>query len=576
MVKFNKEMREKRRLLILQKLSEKKTIADISEELNCGVSTVFRIKKSYANYLIKLDYNKPKNNERLKRKYDSWKRKEKEANINESYFYGFSLKEKKRIRKSSIPYKARLFIYKKCKDRNTGGANGVSIEKIRVLANRKFKGSKKLSSSSIARFLRKKFKRTYTIRKRPILTKLNIQKRQAFAKQILEEHIDSNNIFFTDEKKFLLHFMPNKQTNKIRLCKKTIRKIKQGNINEIRKVEKEIPKHSQGIMVAGGVCANGVGKLKFVIGTMDTCAYKQTLDYYKEDLINLSNGTGKTLLFQQDNAPCHVSKGALQKLETIDYLRHWPPNSPDLSPIETIWSIVQSQLEGKEIKNIEDLKTNILYIWNRIPSQYCKRICEKFLLDIKTVSKTGYRVNKRRNNKKIKFILNKNPKYKDVVEQIVYNETSLSKIKTKEIKRIKNKNKIRNKIIRALKKKAIKDYVERYYRRFDKKIFGQVIEETSEDYKRFIEMNEKRIIELSEKSNEEYFKELTMKEKNQIVSLYIPKRIEEKEDDETEDESEKPEEQIKAFFRKNMEIKKKAIKHYINEFIRINIIKNNN
>ena len=173
------------------------------------------------------------------------------------------------------------------------------------------------------------------------------------------------------------------------------------------------------------------------------------------------------------------------------------------------------------------------------------------------MSKTGYRVNKRRNNKKIKFILNKNPKYKDVVEQIVYNETSLSKIKTKEIKRIKNKNKIRNKIIRALKKKAIKDYVERYYRRFDKKIFDQVIEETSEDYKRFIETNEKRIIELSEKSNEEYFKELTMKEKNQIVSLYIPKRIEEKEDDETEDESEKPEEQIKAFFRKHMEMKKK-------------------
>ena len=89
-------------------------------------------------------------------------------------------------------------------------------------------------------------------------------------------------------------------------------------------------------------------------------------------------------------------------------------------------------------------------------------------------------------------------------------------------------------------------------------------------------MNEKRIIELSEKSNEEYFKELTMKEKNQIVSLYIPKRIEEKEDDETEDESEKPGELIEAFIRKQKEMKKKVIKHYINEFIKINILKNNN
>ena len=34
--------------------------------------------------------------------------------------------------------------------------------------------------------------------------------------------------------------MPNKQTNKIRLCKKTQRKIKQGNVIAIEKVEKEI------------------------------------------------------------------------------------------------------------------------------------------------------------------------------------------------------------------------------------------------------------------------------------------------------------------------------------------------
>ena len=439
MVKLNKESREKRRFLILQMLSEKKTIAEISKELNCGASTVFRTKKSYENFLTKLNYNKEKNSERLRRMNSTWKRKEKEANPNELYFNGFSLKEKKRTRKSSIPYKARLYIYKKCKDRNTGGVNGMSIEKIRVLANKKFKSSKKLSSSSIARFLRKKYKRVYVIRKRPVLTKKNIQKRQNFAKEILEKRIEPNNILFTDEKKFLLNFMPNKQTNRIRLCKKTQRKIKQGNVKAIEKVEKEIPKHSQGIMVAGGVCANGVGKLKFIIGTMDTCAYKQTLDYYNQDLMNLSNGTGKTLLFQQDNAPCHVSKGALQKLEAIDYLRHWPPNSPDLSPIETIWSIVQSQLEGRVIKNLEDLKKNILYIWNRIPSQYCKRICEKFLFDIKIVNKTGHRVNKRRSNKKIKFILNKNPKYKDIIEQIVYNENSLAQIKKKKLKELKIK-----------------------------------------------------------------------------------------------------------------------------------------
>ena len=104
----------------------------------------------------------------------------------------------------------------------------------------------------------------------------NINKRKNFAKYIFENNINSDMIFFTDEKRFLLNFMPNKQTNKVRLCKKTIKKIKQGDIESSKKTEKEIPRHSQGLMVAGGVCSAGVGKLIFVIGAMETVAYKSS------------------------------------------------------------------------------------------------------------------------------------------------------------------------------------------------------------------------------------------------------------------------------------------------------------
>ena len=148
------------------------------------------------------------------------------------------------------------------------------------------------------------------------------------------------------------------------------------------------------------------------------------------------------LCFFSKITPCHVNKGALQKLGAIDYLRHRSPNSPDLSPIETIWSIVQSLPEGKVIKNLEDLKKNILFIWNRIPTQYCKIICEKFLFYIKIVNRTGQGFNKRRSNKKTKFIMNKNLKYKDIIEQIVHNENSLSQIKKKKLKELKIKIKL--------------------------------------------------------------------------------------------------------------------------------------
>ena len=55
--------------------------------------------------------------------------------------------------------------------------------------------------------------------------------------------------------------------------KKTIKRMKKGDLNSMKKTEKELPSHNQGIMVAGGVCSKGVGKLIFTIGTMDTCAY---------------------------------------------------------------------------------------------------------------------------------------------------------------------------------------------------------------------------------------------------------------------------------------------------------------
>ena len=45
--------------------------------------------------MTKLNNNKRKNNERLRRMDSTWKRKGKEANPNELYFNGFSLKEKR-------------------------------------------------------------------------------------------------------------------------------------------------------------------------------------------------------------------------------------------------------------------------------------------------------------------------------------------------------------------------------------------------------------------------------------------------------------------------------------------------
>ena len=79
MVKLKRKEEKKRRFIILQELAKKKSIFQISKEIGCGSATVARLKKAYENYLLKINYNKAKNKERLKRYDDStWERKKNE------------------------------------------------------------------------------------------------------------------------------------------------------------------------------------------------------------------------------------------------------------------------------------------------------------------------------------------------------------------------------------------------------------------------------------------------------------------------------------------------------------------
>ena len=91
----------------------------------------------------------------------------------------------------------------------------------------------------------------------------------------------------------------------------------------------------------------GLRKLIFCIDTFDTYVYKQSLEFYKNDIDKLSPNESK-LFFQQDNAPAHSSKETKAILNEMKSLRFWPPNSPEISPIEKVWSFVLIKLEVKK------------------------------------------------------------------------------------------------------------------------------------------------------------------------------------------------------------------------------------
>jgi len=397
---------------IIRLYLKKNTIRKIAEVCNCSTRTVMKWVKYFRKEMGDEKKEVLLDNESILKRINN-----------------IDLGRKSRKQKSSILRKVANYISKKCSNKTTGGTDNCSIRKIVAIGNRKFKLNKdlkhKLTINKVHRFLSRKFGRPRKLIKKPLLKENHIKQRKNFAKYILDNNIDHNKIFFTDEKRFLLSFIPNPQNNKIRLTKEGKRKLKQNNDEIMKKITVEVEKHPKGVMVAGGVCSYGVGKLNFCVGTMNSFAYKQALGNYEKDM-EYFKSLGIDLIFQQDNAPCHTSKGSREYLKNInDKLKFWPPNSPDLSPIETVWSFIQQKLEGYKFKNLHDLKQKIIFYWNRIPQDYCKRICDKFINDIKQIYKTGKI--KEKNNPYKKIILKKRGIYNDNIENIVYNEKALKK-----------------------------------------------------------------------------------------------------------------------------------------------------
>jgi len=223
---------------------------------------------------------------------------------------------------------------------------------------------------------------------------------------------------------------------------------------------------------------------------------------------------GVDLIFQQDNCPSHVSSDIKEKLSKMRRLDFWPPNSPDLSPIESVWSEVQSKLEGYTFKNMEDFRKKIVYEWNRVPVEYCQRICRKFWDDIQQIYKFGRIKEKHHMSKGLNF--KQKGVYTDEIENIVFNKVSLRNVIKFNIKDIKKVNKKLKPIIHKLRrltfKKKIQD--ELNIESFDH-IYNEILKENEDIYMK----NKSRISKLKRMKLEDYFNSLTKSQQIKLCNL---------------------------------------------------------
>ncbi|GBM26547.1 Transposable element Tc1 transposase [Araneus ventricosus] len=131
-----------------------------------------------------------------------------------------------------------------------------------------------------------------------------------------------------------------------------------------------------GIMLWGTFSWVALGPVVVVDQTMKAANYLNIIaDPYMAFVFPTGNG-----IFQQDNAPCHKARIVLEWFEEHTYEFHlmsWPPNSPDLNPIEHIWDDMERQLRTQTppCPNISTLRDRCLDIWyNLSPVIYQKLV----------------------------------------------------------------------------------------------------------------------------------------------------------------------------------------------------------
>src|SRR4249919_1728143 len=97
------------------------------------------------------------------------------------------------------------------------------------------------------------------------------------------------------------------------------------------------------------------GKLVFIEGIMDRYKY---MNIISENLNESANIIGvEEFIFMQDNDPKHKAKIVMEYFDENDIeLMEWPAQSPDLNPIEHLWSIMKINLRENPAKNLMELK----------------------------------------------------------------------------------------------------------------------------------------------------------------------------------------------------------------------------
>ena len=144
-------------------------------------------------------------------------------------------------------------------------------------------------------------------------------------------------------------------------------------------------------MLWGCMTMQGIGYACRIDERMDAELYTKILDDEFLSTLEYYGISHSNVIFQQDNNPKHTSRLATNWFASKDIeVLQWPPQSPDLNPIEHLWQHLKRKLSSYETEpvSITDLWNRVETEWNLIPQQVCLNLIESMPRRVAAVLKS--------------------------------------------------------------------------------------------------------------------------------------------------------------------------------------------